>query len=357
MRNTHESPKKVIVDGDFGPDELFLKACLLTRDEVSIQGLTATFGNVDLPSVLENARRVCGFLEADEMRIFKGAATPSNLEQRLLSDGAFPFIEILPSPEGLSLQRQSAVDFILETLEKNPPGTVTMTASGPLTNIATALRQDREMMRKIGRLIIMGGCTVSVPGKDMMWRRGNITPHAEFNFQQAALDAKEVMSSGLPITLLPMNCTHQLTFTPSRHDHIKELFKGDERLLRALLGVKDIQNRKVPPHEADANDRGLFNQPAHLDMGKFGLDPVLHDVNCALFMLYPEMYERRRGRITVELHEGVLDNETVWGSRQGRTEFTPDSTSNLEVAIRIKEPDFLFGTIATSLRALLREAA
>jgi len=88
-------------------------------------------------------------------------------------------------------------------------------------------------------------------------------------------------------------------------------------------------------------------------MQKFGAYSVMHDVHCALYMLHPEQYEMKRGRIGVRLHQGILDDENMWGSTHGYTEYIPDETSNIEVAFALRDPDFLFDVVADSLRCVL----
>ena len=352
-KNGNETTK-AIVDGDWGGDE-FQLASVALANQVDLLGATTTFGNVSQPMVFENAARIMHFLKADEVRLFEGAMAPSDRDRPLLGDGAHPVIEFLPEASRDVKEKQDSVEFILEALDRLPPGSVFITASGPLTNIARALRQDRHTMMKVGRVIIMGGCTADMPARDIPVRRGNITPHAEFNFQQAASDARTVMESNLHITLLPMNCTHQLTLTPARHRELRDAFKGNELVLRALLGTKPVQNEKVKPHEADPLDLGLLNAPARLDMGKFGIDPVMHDVNCALYMLHPEQYKVVHGRVAVEVHDGEVNDENMWGLKQGRAEFVRDDNSHLEVATGIKDSDALFKIVEESLKALLQQ--
>jgi inosine-uridine nucleoside N-ribohydrolase len=161
------------------------------------------------------------------------------------------------------------------------------------------------------------------------------------------------MESDLPITLLPMNCTHGLTLTPWRHQEILEAFRGNDPVLRALLGTEPVQNGEVKPHEADPMDLGLLNAPARLDMSKFGIDPVMHDVNCALYLLHPDQYEVARGRVSVHVHDGEVNDENMWGLTHGRTEFTPDDSSRVVVATGTRDSDALFRIVKDSLKALL----
>ena len=353
----HISPNKnkipfVIVDGDWGGDECQLAAVALANG-VNLLGATTTFGNVSLPRVSQNAANILSFLNANEVRIFDGATAPSDRDQPLLGDGAHPVIEFLPDGSRDSKETQGAVEFILEALDRLPPDSVYITASGPLTNIAQALRRDPHTMMKAAEVIIMGGCTTDMPAIDHPFRRGNVTPYAEFNFQQAALDARTVMESPLSMTLIPMDCTHQLTFTPNRHREILDAFRDNEPVLRALLGTKPVQNEEIRAHEADPLDLGMLNAPARLDMTKFGIDPVMHDVHCALLLVDPEQYEVVHGRVAVDVHPGDVNDENMWSLTHGRAEFTRDGCSNLAVATGIKDPDALFDIVEDSLKTLL----
>jgi len=343
---------KMISDCDGGGDDL-QNIMVALGQGIAVLGVTTTFGNTSEPSVYENLRRALKFLKSDNISLCRGASAPTGRDEPLLGDGAHPVIKFLDESDLTAHNNKNAVDFILDTLKANPENTIHITASGPLTNIKQALEREPDTMMRVKRLVIMGGCTQAMKAADGTSRRGNITPHAEFNFQQAAADAKSVLESQLPMTLLPMNCTHQLTFTPERHKEILEIFKQDQYVLRALLGTEAIQNGEVKPHDAGSLDRGILNAPADLDMSKFGIDPVMHDVNCALYLLHPDQYETRRGRIKVSLHEGELTSDNMWGSTQGYSQFIPDNTSNLEVAIAIRNVDYLFWVVAQSFKNVL----
>ena len=84
------------------------------------------------------------------------------------------------------------------------PNELTLIATAPLTNLALALQKDREGMRKLKEVVIMGGAVRT---------KGNITPYAEFNIFSDPLAAKIVFESGLPITLVPLDVTHQVSLT------------------------------------------------------------------------------------------------------------------------------------------------
>lgn len=348
--------EKIIIDGDWGGDEMQLATVLLAdTEQIEILGATCTFGNVSHDKVYENARRILYFLNAAQIPLFKGAHAPTKRNEPLTGDGAHPVIEFLNKSPNETEQDIKAVDFIIDTLKKEQNGTVSITASGPLTNIANAIQQEPDLMKKVKQIVIMGGCTEKMVAYDTESgkRQGNITEYAEFNFQQAAFDAKVVMESGLPIVLFPMNCTHQLTFTLKRQMALVNLYSTDEYVRRALVGELDIQNGKINPINAAQRDLGLMNTPARLDATKFKIDSVMHDIHCAFYILYPDEYETQKGVVDVKLHDGVLTSENMWNSEQGMTTFTPDNNSNLKVATKLKDPNKLFGIFINSISKII----
>jgi purine nucleosidase len=82
---------------------------------------------------------------------------------------------------------------------------MTLIAIGPLTNLALALQRDQKGMAKLREIVIMGGAVRT---------GGNITPNAEFNIFSDPLAAKMVFESGIPITLVPLDVTQQVSLTP-----------------------------------------------------------------------------------------------------------------------------------------------
>ena len=324
---------QVIIDGDWGGDEMQLAAVLLAHPEhVEILGATCTFGNTDHAQVVRNALNILHFLKADpKLEVHPGALKPSDTDL-LPGDGAhggdgIGNVDLPPSPHQPS--KQQAVDFLLEQLRSHDPGTVTITASGPLTNIADALRRDRVTMSRVDQVIIMGGCTHDMPAHDVPVRRGNITYQSEFNFFQAAIDAALVMSSGLSIVLLPMNCTHQLTLTSER----------EEELRQTLSHLPTEVNQLI----------GMMTAPAAFDRTKFNIDPVMHDIHCALYLLFPEGYETVRGRVTVT----PPDQLGIPDSRTGHTDFNDDNASPVTVALHLKDPNRFWQIFLDSIRHCL----
>jgi len=118
---------------------------------------------------------------------------------------------------------------------------LTLIATGPLTNLALALQKDPDGMKKLKEVSIMGGAVRT---------KGNITPHAEFNIFSDPLAAKIVFESGLPITLVPLDVTHQVSLTSRwMEEKVKPLKNPFSQFVIEATGynsgAKKFRNREV----------------------------------------------------------------------------------------------------------------
>lgn len=113
----------------------------------------------------------------------------------------------LPEPD-IALDPRGAVKLMADTLDS--AGRASIVATGPLTNIATLIRERPDAVRHIDGVVWMGGSTA----------RGNVTPYAEFNAwtDPEALDV--VLSSGVDLTMVGLNITHQARISPEVRSRI-----------------------------------------------------------------------------------------------------------------------------------------
>ncbi|WP_269523785.1 nucleoside hydrolase [Coraliomargarita parva] len=333
--------QKIIIDSDWGSDVLQLTSILLARPgQYEVIGATVTFGNASHDQNLANAGALLRLLGVDgKVPRFAGARAPSGQMAPPEGDGAHGSTglgEIILPPAQSEPDSRPVVDFLIETLEKEPEGSVTLIATAPQTNLAEAIRRSPQVMQRLKEIRIMGGCTQPMPGyrvdkhlnrvsEIQIQRCGNITEWAEFNFQQAPEDAATVLKSGIPVSLFPMNCTHQMTFTPEREALLHSTF-ADEPELAAKL---------VP----------LLSIPRVIDRQKFDIDPTLHDVHTTLAMVAPELYQARQGKVTIAT-DSALDN-------YGETSFYPDPAGVHTVYESILDPDAAFVLLLEALKQTL----
>ncbi|MHA1600375.1 MAG: nucleoside hydrolase, partial [Alphaproteobacteria bacterium] len=119
----------------------------------------------------------------------------------------------LPEPT-LALQPAHAVDWLVDTLMAADDGGITLCPLGPLTNIAMAIVKEPCILPKIREVVLMGGGCFS---------GGNITPAAEFNIYCDPHAAHVVFSSGVELTMMPLDVTHQVRMTSGRIAAVRAL--------------------------------------------------------------------------------------------------------------------------------------
>jgi len=200
-------PVPVIVDTDGGVDDALALIMALNSPQLDVKAVTVVAGNINVEQAANNVLRVISIVEPDTSPIVaKGCEKPllkppfnaagihgadglGELDQFKEADGTprYPKLTTKPSTE-------NAIDLLLSAAKEYD--NLTIIALGPLTNLATAIQKDSATMKKIVRIIIMGGA-VTVPG--------NISAAAEFNFFVDPDAAQVVMESGIPLTLVGLD--------------------------------------------------------------------------------------------------------------------------------------------------------
>ncbi|MFK7839211.1 MAG: nucleoside hydrolase [Bdellovibrionales bacterium] len=332
--------QKIIVDGDGGGDEAQLMAVLLARPEkFEVLGATAVHGNTHHDQVVENFGSILRMFRLDRrIPYFPGAKTELGKEHTLEGDGAHGdngLGRATPEKARYPSKKQQTADFILQTLRDNPPGTVTITATGPLSNIAQALHDDPKTLAKAKEIVIMGGCIRQMPAHDMDFRQGNIHPKTEFNFHMAAADAKAVMQSGIaPMTLFPLDCTQQMEFTPKR-----ELW-----MRRALRGANpDVVEDLVK----------MMKAPEWLDKMKFNKHAFMHDIHTAMYLEEGELYRGRFQEVTINDGQVKETRGMSTGSYRLGAMNPANTKHNVLVMEDILDPDRVFSKLIDSYKRLL----
>ena len=207
--------RAVAIDTDPGIDDALALMLALRSPELSVELITTVAGNVPVRQGTDNARRLLTLIGPETTSaLAMGAAAP--LKRRLHtarhvhgSDG-LGGLSRLRTPSGTlrfpiaapKAERDAAGRLV--DLARRRGRALTIVALGPLTNISSAIRRDAAAMRRIQRLVIMGG-VVRGPG--------NVTPCAEFNVFVDPDAAQEVIASGIPITLVPLDATRQVRLT------------------------------------------------------------------------------------------------------------------------------------------------
>ncbi|MFQ5966938.1 MAG: nucleoside hydrolase [Acidimicrobiia bacterium] len=280
--------QKIIIDTDPGQDDaVALLLALASPKELEILGVTTVAGNVPLKLTSRNARIICELADRPEVGVYAGSDRP--LRRDLVTaeyvhgktglDGAD-----LPEPT-MPLQPTEAADFIVEAVLGTKPGTVTLCTLGPLTNIGTALQREPRLASSLQQIVMMGGG---------FFEGGNTTPTAEFNIYVDPEAAALVFTSGIPITMMPLDVTHRALTTPE--------FIGQVKALGTPVG------------QATAGRLQFYEQ---YDRRRYGTSGApLHDPCVIAYLLKPQLFRGRACNVEVETLSSLTLGMTVvdwWG--------------------------------------------
>ena len=274
--------RKIIIDTDPGQDDAVAILLALASPELNVLGITAVAGNVPLSLTQKNARIVCELAGRPDVAVYAGCDAP--LKRKLVTaehvhgktglDGPQ-----LPAPT-MPLQDGHAVDFIVETLRAEPPGTVTLVPIGPLTNIAAAFNKAPDIVGRVQEIVLMGGAYFEV---------GNITPAAEFNIFVDPEAAEIVFKSGVPLVVMPLDVTHKALTTRPRIDAFRAM--------------------RTEPGRMVAEWTDFFER---FDKEKYGSEGApLHDPCTIAYLLKPELFTGREINVEIETGSDLTLGMTV----------------------------------------------
>ena len=274
--------KKIIIDTDPGQDDAVALLLALASKELEILGVTCVAGNVPLSLTSENARKILELTRYTEIPVFAGADRPikrtlvtaEHVHGKTGIDGP-----VLEKPK-IKLQSKEAIEFIIETILSYPKDEITLCTLGPLTNIGLAFQREPRIKTLIKEIIMMGGG---------FFEGGNITPAAEFNIYVDPEAAAEVLVSGIPITMLPLDVTHKALTSRSRIESFRKI--GNKAGI-ATAGMLDFFER--------------------FDVEKYGSEGgPLHDPNVITYLLRPEFYQGKYVNVEIEVGSDLTRGMTV----------------------------------------------
>jgi inosine-uridine nucleoside N-ribohydrolase len=194
----------VVLVADPGIDGAFAIALALHDPGLNVLGLAATAGNVSAEQATRNAHVVIEQLDPPRWpRIGEALPVEYDVDGRQLHGPSGLGNAVFPCA---ALHRLHASDKLLLDLVRQQPHEVTIICLGPLTAVARAFDRDPELPSLVKRVVCVGGA----------WHEpGNATPVAEFHFYCDPVSARQVLRSGAPLTLIPLDVTRKLLFAPS----------------------------------------------------------------------------------------------------------------------------------------------
>ncbi len=283
--------RKIIIDTDPGQDDAVAILIALASPELEVMGITCVAGNVPLELTGTNARKILELAGRADIPVFLGSEQP--LERRLVTaehahgktglDGPE-----LPDPK-IKYQDLSAIDFIIDSVKQADSKSITLCPLGPLTNIARAFKKSPDIIPRVQEIVLMGGG---------FFEGGNVTPSAEFNIYVDPHAAEEVIQSGVPIVMHPLDVTHEVITSPDVIQRLKDLNNYPAQVTAEMLGFYERFNGE-----------------------KYGYEGApLHDPNVIVYLLKPELYQGKLINVQVETESELTMGMTVadWWNATGR---------------------------------------
>jgi purine nucleosidase len=218
-----------IIDCDPGVDDaVALLLAFAARDALDIIGITTVAGNVGTALTARNACIVREIAAREDIPVFAGCTRP--LRRAPVEAGHFhgeSGLGDLPiAAPRKGVEPVHAVDFIVDALLAATPASVTVVATGPLTNIAAALAREPAIRRGIREIALMGGARSE---------GGNITASAEYNIHADPDAAQIVFGSGCTVVAFGLDATHQVRATPARVASVRAVGSLAARIAADLL--------------------------------------------------------------------------------------------------------------------------
>jgi purine nucleosidase len=189
-------PEKVIFDTDIGDDidDAFALELALSSSKLQVLGVTAAWGDTDLRARL--AARLLAKTGHADVPVYAGPKTQahSTFTQARYADA-------WPEPkQGWG----NAVDFMLDTIRKNP-GQVTLISVSPFSNVGALIERDPETFRKLKRVVIMGGSIRRGYG-DLGFLPDH-GPDPEYNILMDIPASQKLFTAGVPLYVMPLDST------------------------------------------------------------------------------------------------------------------------------------------------------
>lgn len=197
------------IDCDTGIDDALALLLATAAPEAQLLGVSTVAGNCSVEDATANTMGVLALAGACDIPVHAGAQQPLVEPLHLAvsihgNDGLGGLRSTLPAPQRQMVPK-TAVDAIGRACHEHANHLV-IVATGPLTNLALAVASDRALVKRVSRVVVMGGA-VRVPG--------NVGPHAEFNIAADPEAARIVLTAGWPVTLVPLDITMRVRMGPS----------------------------------------------------------------------------------------------------------------------------------------------
>ena len=281
--------KRIIIDTDPGIDDAAAILLALASPELSVEAITAVYGNGPVEQCAGNALRILHAAGRLDIPVYRGAAKPLLRSPNEGwaghvhgADGLGNIHSPLPPTQREAAARRHAVLEIIDRVMSSP-GEITILALGRMTNVALALSLEPQLAESVAGIIVMGGA-LSVPG--------NVSPVASANLYEDPEAAAVVYSSGAPLVQVGLDVCNQVAVSRAQLDQIAQADNPAARLLAAATPC--LQQYYV--------ERGLLEAGGGVRYND--VPAIAYAIDASLFRAFPLFVE-------IETHSPLSRGQTV----------------------------------------------
>ena len=236
--------RQIVLDTDVGIDDALMIVAIAAEPDAEIVSIGSSHGNC---SAARNAIRVLDALGLHDVPIAVGLESPLTVPVSAphvhgsdgLGDAGIPEPSRSPSDEG-------AVDQLLR-LSRERPGELDLVVVGSLTNIASALDRDPDVLTRFRSVWILGSYAHR-PGAPER-------PSEDFNTLCSPDAAARVYRSLAALNIVPIDTTFRVIFSDQQLARIRgsasPVAQFIDRILQCYLGFYEerMGRRTIPVHD------------------------------------------------------------------------------------------------------------
>ncbi|OJF77245.1 MAG: hypothetical protein BKP49_03700 [Treponema sp. CETP13] len=295
--------ERLILDCDTGQDDAIAILMAHGAKNLAVEGIVAVAGNTTLENALENTLKLTEDIDFN-VPVYTGSRGPLIRKQIVASaiHGESGYDGPVFTKKRIKKSCGNGIDFIINTIMQNP-GEINLVATGPLTDIAIAIKKEPKIITSVKRLIIMGGSL----------SKGNVTPSAEFNIYADPEAAKIVFNCGIEIYMMGLDVTKQ-----------------------TIVSKDFMQKCIVKQKEKPSRSRQVFIDGMNFYiascMKAIREAPSMHDPCCIAFLINPSLFSFEKHLIDVETKGELTYGETV--------DLGINENSNIHVGIKVDTKQF-----------------
>lgn len=228
--------RKLIMDCDPGHDDAIDILLAGRNPTIDLQGICTVSGNQTVENTTRNALNVCQYLGLD-VPVYAGCPNPLvRVRPPVAADihGSTGLDGPVFEPLKREAEKKHASLYIIDAL-RAAETPVTIVITGPMTNVALAMRLAPDILPKIREIVFMGGS----------YGLGNVTPAAEFNIITDAEAAYVVINSGCKLTMVGLDVTRKALCLPSVVDRMEKVGNRASRLFVDLMRFFNKTQKEV----------------------------------------------------------------------------------------------------------------